>query len=167
MSRFFCLFVSGVSRDRSTLPAESIMSYQYETDEFRCRTTAAHERKHRRLLAARARGAWTETTGGRVVSVAPLPDFVFPLDKTLAAITPQTRLIFLTSPGNPTGMVVPRQALHAIARRLPAGALLMLDEAYADFSNEHFLDELPRWPNVVVGRTFSKSHGLGGVRIAR
>jgi histidinol-phosphate aminotransferase len=107
----------------------------------------------------------TEATGGRVVSVAPLPDFEFPRDATLAAITPNTRLVFLTSPGNPTGLLVPREALRAIATRLPPGALVVLDEAYADFTEEHFLDELPRWPNVVIGRTFAKSYGLAAVRI--
>src|SRR5262249_38962940 len=82
-----------------------------------------------------------EATGGRVVSVAPLPDFEFPLDATLAAITPATRLVFLTSPGNPTGLLVPRAALRAIATGVPPGALVVLDEAYADFTEEHFLDE--------------------------
>jgi histidinol-phosphate aminotransferase len=106
-----------------------------------------------------------EATGGRVVTVAPLPDFAFPLAQTLAAITPRTRLVFLTSPGNPTGLLVPRDALRAIATRLPAGALLMLDEAYADFTDEHFLDELARWPNIAIGRTFAKSYGLAAVRI--
>jgi histidinol-phosphate aminotransferase len=106
-----------------------------------------------------------EATGGGVVSVAPLPDFAFPLDATLAAITPRTRLVFLTSPGNPTGLLVPREALRAIATNLPPEALIVLDEAYADFTNEHFLDELPRWPNIVIGRTFAKSYGLAAVRI--
>jgi histidinol-phosphate aminotransferase len=41
----------------------------------------------------------------------------------------------------------------------------MLDEAYADFTDEHFLDELPRWPNIAIGRTFAKSYGLAAVRI--
>jgi histidinol-phosphate aminotransferase len=42
---------------------------------------------------------------------------------------------------------------------------MVLDEAYADFTDEHFLDELPRWPNIVIGRTFAKSYGLAAVRI--
>jgi histidinol-phosphate aminotransferase len=106
-----------------------------------------------------------DATGGRVITISPLPEFEFPLDDTLAAITSRTRLVFLTSPGNPTGLLIPRDALRAIATRLPAGALLVLDEAYADFTDEHFLDELPRWPNIVIGRTFAKSYGLAAVRI--
>jgi histidinol-phosphate aminotransferase len=104
-------------------------------------------------------------TGGVIVTIQPEPDFAFPLDATLAAITPRTRLVFLTSPGNPTGLLIPREALRAIAKNLPAGALLFLDEAYADFTDEHFLDELPQWPNIVIGRTFAKSYGLAAVRI--
>ena len=104
-------------------------------------------------------------TGGVIVTIQPEPDFAFPLDATLAAITPRTRLVFLTSPGNPTGLLIPRDALRAIAKNLPAGALLFLDEAYADFTDEHFLDELPQWPNIVIGRTFAKSYGLAAVRI--
>ena len=104
-------------------------------------------------------------TGGVIVTIQPEPEFAFPLDATLAAITPRTRLVFLTSPGNPTGLLIPREALRAIARNLPMGALLFLDEAYADFTDEHFLDELPQWPNIVIGRTFAKSYGLAAVRI--
>jgi histidinol-phosphate aminotransferase len=104
-------------------------------------------------------------TGGTIVTIQPEPEFEFPLDATLAAITPRTRLVFLTSPGNPTGLLIPREALRAISKRLPAGALLFLDEAYADFTDEHFLDELAQWPNIVIGRTFAKSYGLAAVRI--
>jgi histidinol-phosphate aminotransferase len=104
-------------------------------------------------------------TGGVLISVQPIDEFEFPLDATLAAITPRTRLVFLTNPGNPTGLLIPREALRAIAKQLPAGALLFIDEAYADFTDEHFLDELPQFPNVVIGRTFAKSYGLAAVRI--
>jgi histidinol-phosphate aminotransferase len=102
--------------------------------------------------------------GGRARFVAPGPQLAFPLDETLAAITPGTRLIFLTSPGNPSGLPIPRDALRAIARRASSDALVFLDEAYADFAAENFLDELAQWPNVVIGRTFAKSYGLAGLR---
>lgn len=102
--------------------------------------------------------------GGRTTFVAPGPELAFPLDATLAAIAPRTRLVFLTSPGNPSGLAIPRDALRAIARRTSPDALVFLDEAYADFATENFLDELPQWPNVVIGRTFAKSYGLAGLR---
>lgn len=106
-----------------------------------------------------------EATGGRALFVAPGPELAFPIDQTLAAITDRTRLVFLTSPGNPSGLNIPREALLAIARRTPADGLVVLDEAYADFTTEHFLDELPRYRNVAVGRTFAKSYGLAGLRV--
>jgi histidinol-phosphate aminotransferase len=82
----------------------------------------------------------------------------------LAAITPRTRVIYLTSPGNPTGLLIPVAAVHALARALPDG-LVFVDEAYADFTEAHFLGELRGAPNVVVGRTFAKAYGLAALRI--
>jgi len=105
-----------------------------------------------------------EAVGGRIVRVAPPADLAFPLDAVLAAITPRTRVIYLTSPGNPTGLLVPAAEVHALARAVPAG-LVFVDEAYADFTDTHFLGELRRAPNVVVGRTFAKAYGLAALRI--
>jgi histidinol-phosphate aminotransferase len=105
-----------------------------------------------------------EATGGRLVTVLPRPDLSFPLAETLAAITPATRLIFLASPGNPTGLLIDEGDIRALAAALPGG-LVFLDEAYADFTDRHFLDALPEVPNVVVGRTFAKAYGLAGLRI--
>ena len=105
-----------------------------------------------------------EAVGGRIVRVAPPPDLAFPLGAVLAAITPRTRVIYLTSPGNPTGLLIPAAAVHALARAVPDG-LVFVDEAYADFTEAHFLAELPTAPNVVVGRTFAKAYGLAALRI--
>ena len=107
----------------------------------------------------------TSVVGGRTVRVAPKPDFQFPLDDVLAAITPATRVVFLTNPNNPTGVSMPLDAVRTIARRLPAGAIVLLDEAYADFAGTTFIPDLAAFPNVVVGRTFSKAYGLAGLRI--
>jgi histidinol-phosphate aminotransferase len=107
----------------------------------------------------------TEVVGGRPVRVAPNPDFSFPLDRVLDAITKNTRVVFLTNPNNPTGALMPKEAIRMIARRVPPEAIVFVDEAYAEFSGETFLPELPQYPNVVVGRTFSKAFGLAGIRI--
>ncbi len=108
--------------------------------------------------------ACSAALGARVVRVMPRPDFSFPLDEVLSAMTPDTRLAFVTSPNNPTGLVVARAAIRAILDALPPSALLLLDEAYADFSAETFIDELPQHANLVIGRTFAKAHGLAGLR---
>lgn len=92
-------------------------------------------------------------------------DFSFPADEVLDAITPATRLIFLTNPNNPTGQRIPAEAIRAIARRAAPRALVFLDEAYCDFAGETFLRELDDYPNIVIGRTFAKSHGLAALRI--
>jgi len=107
----------------------------------------------------------TEVVGGRAVSVMPRPDFSFPLDDVLAAITPRTRVVFLTNPNNPTGVPMPLEAIRTIARAVPNEAIVFVDEAYADFSGTTFIPELPSFPNVIVGRTFSKAFGLAGLRI--
>jgi histidinol-phosphate aminotransferase len=107
----------------------------------------------------------TEVAGGIAARVAPNPDFSFPLDRVLGAITKQTRVVFLTSPNNPTGVLTPLPAIRAIARAIPPGAIVFVDEAYFEFSGQTFIPELRDFPNVVVGRTFSKAFGLAGLRI--
>ena len=107
----------------------------------------------------------TEVAGGKLVQVMPKADFAFPLDEVLAAVTPNTRVVFLTNPNNPTGVSTPLGDIRAIARRIPAGAIVFVDEAYAEFADESFIPELDAFPNVVVGRTFSKAFGLAGLRI--
>jgi histidinol-phosphate aminotransferase len=106
-----------------------------------------------------------EVVGARAVRVGPNPDYSFPLDRVLAAITPNTRVAFLTSPNNPTGVTTPLEAIRAVAAAVPPGAVVLVDEAYAEFSGVTFIPELHAYPNVVVGRTFSKAFGLAGLRI--
>jgi len=107
----------------------------------------------------------TAVAGGRLVQVMPRPQFAFPLDEVLAAITPRTRVVFVTNPNNPTGVAMPLDAIRTIARRVPPGAVVFVDEAYAEFAGETFIPELDAFPNVIVGRTFSKAFGLAGLRI--
>jgi len=107
----------------------------------------------------------TAVAGGKLVQVQPHADFSFPLDEVLAAITPNTRVVFLTNPNNPTGVGMPLDAIRAVARAVPPGAIVFVDEAYAEFAGVSFLPDLPKFPNVIVGRTFSKAFGLAGIRI--
>src|SRR5579872_3590256 len=107
----------------------------------------------------------TAVAGGKLIQVMPHADFSFPLDEVLAAITPNTRVVFVTNPNNPTGADVPLDAIGTIARRIPPGAVVFVDEAYAEFAGASFIPELDAYPNVIVGRTFSKAFGLAGLRI--
>jgi histidinol-phosphate aminotransferase len=106
----------------------------------------------------------TAVAGGRVVPVMPNADFRFAEEAVLSAITPRTRVVFLTNPNNPTGVSVPFKAIRNIARRVPPEAIVFVDEAYAEFAGRSFIPELPQFPNVIVGRTFSKAFGLAGLR---
>lgn len=109
--------------------------------------------------------ACADAAGGRVVEVPLGPDFSFPLDAVIAALTDRTRLIWITNPNNPTGQMVPRPQIVEIARAAPH-AIVAVDEAYADFAGETLLGDpiLASLPNVVVGRTFAKAYGLAGLR---
>jgi histidinol-phosphate aminotransferase len=107
----------------------------------------------------------TAVAGGTLVQVMPKPDFSFPLSEVVAAITPRTRVVFLTNPNNPTGVAMPLDAIRTVARAVPADAVVFVDEAYAEFAGTSFIPELHAFPNVVVGRTFSKAFGLAGLRI--
>jgi histidinol-phosphate aminotransferase len=85
------------------------------------------------------------------------------------AITPRTRLIFIANPNNPTGTWVPAAPLRAFIAKVPAHALVVLDEAYFEYTQGMDLQDGVAWlkdfPNLVVVRTFSKAYGLAGVRV--
>jgi histidinol-phosphate aminotransferase len=106
----------------------------------------------------------TTAVGATAVRIPPAADFAFPTEEVLRAISPRTRLIFLNTPNNPTGRLIPVEDLTRIADAAP-GAVVLIDEAYIEFGGESFLPELPRYPNVLVGRTLSKAYGLAGMRV--
>jgi histidinol-phosphate aminotransferase len=103
--------------------------------------------------------------GARVVEVPLGRDFAFPVDSILAAVTPATRLLFLTSPNNPTGLSIPKANIVRIAREAPHVRILV-DEAYADFAGATLIGdpEVAPLANVFIGRTFAKAYGLAGIR---
>jgi histidinol-phosphate aminotransferase len=88
----------------------------------------------------------------------------FPFERFMSAITKRTKLIIVASPNNPTGTVVSREHLLAIAAAAPQ-AVLMVDEAYYHFHGESTMQDLSTVPNLIVARTFSKAYGLANLRI--
>jgi histidinol-phosphate aminotransferase len=82
--------------------------------------------------------------------------------RALSALTPRTKVIILTSPNNPTGNRVPDETVAAL---LKSGRLVVLDEAYVEFSSGSLAPWVPEHENLVVLRTFSKWAGLAGFRI--
>ena len=87
----------------------------------------------------------------------------------LAAIGPRTRLLFLANPNNPTGTWLGEAALDSLLRAVPPEVIVVLDEAYHEYSATHGVPDGTRWlarhPNLVVTRTFSKAYGLAGLRV--
>jgi histidinol-phosphate aminotransferase len=107
---------------------------------------------------------YAAATGARVIPVPADDGFRFPTEDVLARINPQTRLIAVANPNNPTGALAPQSDLLRIAQSAPHLALLV-DEAYFEFSGETLLRQWRELPNLFVSRTFSKAYGLAGFRI--
>lgn len=102
--------------------------------------------------------------GARTVAIPMNDEFAYPTDAVLAAIGPNTRLVHVNTPHNPSGQTVAEADVRRIVER--AGhAVVLLDEAYHDFHGSHMLHLAREYPNVIVGRTFSKAHGLAGIRV--
>jgi histidinol-phosphate aminotransferase len=107
-----------------------------------------------------------QAAGGRVVRVPSRAGFEFPAEELIAGVTERTRIIFLANPNNPTGLSIPIGTLRRIAGAVPSSVTIVVDEASEGFGGETFLPELPAYSHVVIGRTFSKSYGLAGLRAA-
>src|SRR5262245_27126857 len=106
----------------------------------------------------------TAAVGATAVRIPPGREFAFPTDAVIAAVTPRTRMIFLNTPSNPTGRLIPIPDLQRIAEAAPE-AVVLIDEAYIEFGGSTFLPHLGKHPNVLIGRTFSKAYGLAGMRV--
>lgn len=106
---------------------------------------------------------------GAVSIEVPLKDGVHNLDMMLEAITEKTKVVWICNPNNPTGTIVPDNALISFLDRVPGNVLIVLDEAYAEYVTDpeytNGIKLLSKYPNLVVLRTFSKIYGLASLRI--
>ncbi|TAK90263.1 MAG: histidinol-phosphate transaminase [Burkholderiaceae bacterium] len=101
--------------------------------------------------------------------VVPARNFGHDLPAMLQAVTPNTNLVFIANPNNPTGTFAPAEEVERFLMQLPPRVVVVLDEAY----NEYLAPELRfdstewvrRFPNLIVSRTFSKAYGLAGLRV--
>lgn len=107
--------------------------------------------------------------GATSVQVPNRPGGRHDLDAMAAAITDRTRVVLVCTPNNPTSTLVTATEFAAFMAKVPPTVLVVLDEAYAEFVTHpdavRGLVELPRHPNLVVLRTFSKAYGLAGLRV--
>ena len=104
---------------------------------------------------------------GATPVVVPERERVVDVDAILAAVTPATRLVFVTNPGNPTGTMIREQELTRLADTLPDYVLLVLDGAYVEFADGYDggVSLVDTRETVVMTRTLSKLYGLGGLRV--
>ncbi|SPA29273.1 HISTIDINOL-PHOSPHATE AMINOTRANSFERASE [Cupriavidus taiwanensis] len=110
----------------------------------------------------------TQEVGARAIEV-PARDYGHDLDAMAAAIAPDTRLVFIANPNNPTGTFLPAAQIEAFLQRVPRHVVVVLDEAYNEYLDaDQQYDAIAwvrRYPNLMVSRTFSKAYGLAGLRI--
>src|SRR5579872_3427247 len=111
-------------------------------------------------VLARSRGVRYRT--------APYRDWHYDLTALAAAINPNTKIIYLANPNNPTGAIYTRQQFDEFYGHVPERVLIILDEAYFEYAkdNPRYPDSMQyRYDNVITLRTFSKVYGLAGARI--
>ncbi len=107
---------------------------------------------------------FTTIFSGENLEILAPPGQPFPLQETLAAIREkQPKLILLCSPNNPTGAELALSAVAEICAAAPG--LVLLDEAYGEFSNRTAVPLLAEWPQLVISRTFSKAFSMAGLRL--
>ncbi len=100
----------------------------------------------------------TVTAGADPVFLPRGPDFEVPTE-----VPKGVKIVFICSPNNPTGDLIPEDDLRSILET--AEGIVFLDEAYAEFSDQNFLPLAAEYENLVVGRTASKAFGLAGMRL--
>lgn len=105
-----------------------------------------------------------QAAGARLTRLPMGEDFAYPTEKLLKCISPQTRLITIANPNNPTGLPVPPADLLRIVEAVPDAAVLV-DEAYFEFYGETLLPEVKQHSNLLIARTFSKAYGMAGLRM--
>jgi histidinol-phosphate aminotransferase len=99
----------------------------------------------------------------------PAKNFGHDLDAMLGAVRPDTRMVFVANPNNPTGTLVAAAELEAFVAALPSRVLVVLDEAYNEYlAAEHQVGSLvwlEKYSNLLISKTFSKAYGLAGLRV--
>jgi histidinol-phosphate aminotransferase len=111
----------------------------------------------------------TLSAGGELISASATKGYAHDLAALRAALRPDTRVVWIANPNNPTGTFLAAADLRAFLADMPAHVAVVLDEAYNDYLAEEEQYDAVRWvdefPNLIVCRTFSKIYGMAGLRI--
>lgn len=100
----------------------------------------------------------------KILRVPLTTEFELDTEAVLRAITPNTKIIFLCSPNNPTGNLLPTESIERLLTN--ANSLVVIDEAYIDFASfSGWIERIREFPNLMVLQTFSKAWGLAGLRV--
>ncbi|MFD1065243.1 histidinol-phosphate transaminase [Oceanobacillus locisalsi] len=107
--------------------------------------------------------------GAEIIEHPVNTDGSHPLEKMLASVQENTKIIWICTPNNPTGMSLSKEELESFLKDCPSDVLVVLDEAYVEFldpeKDPDALELLDKYTNLIVLRTFSKAYGLAGLRI--
>lgn len=107
-------------------------------------------------------------SGGKLIQTR-MKNFAFDLDAIAAAVTPQTRIIYIANPNNPTGTAFGAAEFAAFLKKIPGDVLVVLDEAYREYAERpdlpNAIELFRQYNNILTLRTFSKVYGLAGLRI--
>ena len=110
----------------------------------------------------------TQAVGAKAI-VVPAANYGHDLDAMRAAITNETRLVFVANPNNPTGTFIEAEKIHSFIQSVPSSVVVVLDEAYTEYLSDAQRYDSLRWvaqyPNLIVSRSFSKAYGLAGLRV--
>ncbi len=106
---------------------------------------------------------YAEVAGASIRELAYRPDLSFPLDELLEALRPETKAVLIANPNNPTGTGVRLNSIELILETAP-DAVVLIDEAYFEFSGVTALPWIRKYPNLFVSRTFSKVYGMAAMR---
>ncbi|PYT69014.1 MAG: histidinol-phosphate transaminase [Acidobacteria bacterium] len=107
---------------------------------------------------------WAEIAGARVCAVRCGANMEFPVDDVLAELRKNPRVLFIANPNNPTGTLICEKELRRILQAA-TGTVVVMDEAYAEFSDFTALPWIHKYPQLFVARTFSKVAGLASLRL--
>lgn len=154
---------------KNKITADNILLGAGSTELLDLTARFAAAKKGSLIIPAPSYGYWTDAAvknGLRKIEVPLTPDKKIDLPAILKAIKPDTRLIYICNPNNPTGTVCNRDALLQFIDKATKRTLVLVDEAYIDFTSQQSLAGVTAGnKNLVIAKTFSKIYGLAGARV--